>query len=129
MCVLLVTWAFWMSFEVVCGIQCLKNDDIGYRQGNIYSCNDPDFSACCEMDGQFTCCEPNHVKNTREQIKLWGSICVFVLVIVAVYTCLHRDVQWISSQTVQESLGIRNRSDSYVHKRIYTNRLLEMRRK
>ena len=62
----------------------------------------------------------------REQIKLWGSICVFVLVIVAVYTCLHRDVQWISSQTVQESLGIRNRSGSYVHKIIYINRPIEI---
>lgn len=49
---------------------------------------------------------------SREQFKLWGSICVFVLVIVGVYTCLHRDVQWISGQTIQESLGI-NKKDRY----------------
>ncbi|XP_011422797.3 uncharacterized protein LOC128178568 [Crassostrea angulata] len=114
MCAFLVIWLFWNFFKNAGGVQCLKNDDIGYRQGNIYSCNDPDLSACCEMDGQFTCCEPNYVKNTREQFKLWGSICVFVLVIVGVYTCLHRDVQWISGQTIQESLGI-NKKDRVEH--------------
>ncbi|XP_062582074.1 uncharacterized protein LOC134243865 [Saccostrea cucullata] len=107
----LVVWVFWMFFKVGDGVQCLKNDDIGYRQGNIYFCNDPDLSECCEMDSEFTCCEPNYVKNTREQIKLWCSVCIFLLIIVAVYMCLHRDVQWISSQTVQESFGLRNRCE------------------
>ncbi|XP_048779584.1 uncharacterized protein LOC125682972 [Ostrea edulis] len=107
----LVIWVFWMFFKLGDSVQCLRNDDIGYRKGNIYYCNHPDLSACCEMNGKFTCCEPNYVKNTREQIKLWGSVSVFLLIIVAVYTCLHRDVQWISSQTVQESLGLKNRAE------------------
>ncbi|XP_060600647.1 uncharacterized protein LOC132754074 [Ruditapes philippinarum] len=75
------------------GKQCLKNDDIGWREGNIYSCTDPSKPACCEVFNEFTCCEEPKVKNLREQIQLWGSFIAIALILFIIYLYYNNDAQ------------------------------------
>ena len=42
--------------------KCMRNEDIGWRQGNIYFCDDPDLPECCELQMEFTCCEPGPIR-------------------------------------------------------------------
>ena len=50
-------------FHIISGAgECLRNDDIGNRPGNVYRCDNPDLSVCCEQSGEFTCCEQRQTK-------------------------------------------------------------------
>ncbi|XP_045176050.2 uncharacterized protein LOC123536735 [Mercenaria mercenaria] len=75
------------------GKQCLKNDDIGWREGNIYECLDPLYPACCEVYRKFTCCEEPRNKNMREQLQLWGTLSLIALLLLVVYLYYNNDSQ------------------------------------
>ncbi|XP_052802276.1 uncharacterized protein LOC128232642 [Mya arenaria] len=71
--------------------KCLRNDDIGPREGNIYMCNDPDLPECCEVENKFTCCEVPTSTTFREQTQLWGTVAVFTLALLIVYIYYSKD--------------------------------------
>ncbi|KAL5006621.1 hypothetical protein ScPMuIL_015427 [Solemya velum] len=43
--------------------RCMRNADIGWRPGNVYTCDDPVLTECCERYSKFTCCEVNYQRN------------------------------------------------------------------
>ncbi|KAL8603829.1 hypothetical protein ACOMHN_058564 [Nucella lapillus] len=82
---------------------CLKRQSIGYRENNVYACNHPVFSECCEHSNRFTCCEPTFSKNLRQQLQLWGCVAVVVAVGAMVYSCWSRDQEIIQSETLKQA--------------------------
>ncbi|XP_076450047.1 uncharacterized protein LOC143286387 isoform X2 [Babylonia areolata] len=85
--------------------RCQKREEVGERVNNHYECPHPVFSQCCERHKRFTCCEPNWPRNLREQLQLWGTLGVVVVVVATVCTCLLKDTDLIRSATAKEALG------------------------
>ncbi|XP_052066303.1 uncharacterized protein LOC127705959 [Mytilus californianus] len=106
--VVTVSWlkVFLVSFFefTIDATECLKNDDIGWRQGNIYSCNDQTKSECCEKDHKFTCCEPAKDTTLREQFQLWGVVAFFIMIIFIIYMYLKKDVEIFTRPTLKDSI-------------------------
>ncbi|KAL3843151.1 hypothetical protein ACJMK2_021102 [Sinanodonta woodiana] len=82
---------------------CLKNYDIAVREGNVYYCDDLVLTECCEIEKEFTCCEPGKSKHLREQLQLWGAVMLFVLILVVLCMYYRRDSPVCSSQTLSEA--------------------------
>ncbi|CAG2186767.1 unnamed protein product [Mytilus edulis] len=103
-----VSWlkVFLVSFLefIIDAKDCLKNDDIGWREGNIYKCNDHTKSECCEKDHKFTCCEPARDTTLREQFQLWGVVAFFIMIIFIIYMYLKKDVEIFTRPTLKDSI-------------------------
>ncbi|KAK6185929.1 hypothetical protein SNE40_008060 [Patella caerulea] len=97
--VILWIWILMLPF-LECKI-CLKNDVIGYREGNLYTCNDPEKQDCCERDKEFTCCVPTTENNVVEQLQLWGSIALMISVMAFVYLYYAKDREIFRRETLQ----------------------------
>ncbi|KAK3596809.1 hypothetical protein CHS0354_036650 [Potamilus streckersoni] len=82
---------------------CLKNYDIGEREGNVYYCQDLVLTECCEIEREFTCCEPGKSKHLREQLQLWGAVLLFVLILMVLCIYYRRDSPACSSPTLSEA--------------------------
>ncbi|KAL4225160.1 hypothetical protein ACF0H5_015853 [Mactra antiquata] len=74
-----------IAHSAVEGKECLKNSQIGRRENNIYNCDDPYYPECCEVNREFTCCEEKLSKTLREQLQLWGTVAIFILLLYIVY--------------------------------------------
>ncbi|XP_076472030.1 uncharacterized protein LOC143301543 [Babylonia areolata] len=82
---------------------CLKRQSVGYRENNVYECNHPVYSECCEHSYRFTCCEPSLSKDLRNQLQLWGLVAVVLAVAAMVYSCWSRDGELIQSETLKQA--------------------------
>ncbi|ESO98434.1 hypothetical protein LOTGIDRAFT_159240 [Lottia gigantea] len=80
---------------------CLKNEVIGHREGNIYTCDDPLKQRCCEEGTQFTCCEPAFDANLTGQLQLWGTVALMILVMAFIYLYYAKDREVFKRETLQ----------------------------
>ncbi|XP_025088275.1 uncharacterized protein LOC112560567 [Pomacea canaliculata] len=102
----------WSALPGAVTKECLKRDVLGHRENNVYSCDHPVFTECCEHQGRFTCCEPVVDKSLKEQLQLWGMIAAMLVVGAMIYTCVVRDGSVFEAETLKEAvrkkLRIRN---------------------
>ncbi|GFN86696.1 hypothetical protein PoB_001320200 [Plakobranchus ocellatus] len=81
----------------------MKRAEIGTRDGNLYTCDDPRLSECCERDETFLCCEPEWEKILINQIWLVCTLLAIFLALVMVYVCYNRQEELFESDTAREA--------------------------
>ncbi|ELT87468.1 hypothetical protein CAPTEDRAFT_223189 [Capitella teleta] len=77
---------------VVSATKCYKDKTLGDAfESNVYECEIGGSTECCEVDQQFTCCEPEGSHTLEQQFVLWGTIFGIVAFISFLWICYRKD--------------------------------------
>ncbi|KAL8592074.1 hypothetical protein ACOMHN_032544 [Nucella lapillus] len=96
-----------------CKTKCFKNDGLGDVEGNVYYCYGDEKPECCEKESEFTCCESEGSKNTREQAQLWGTVAALVIIIGLLFVCCKNDYSLCNGddRTLADRMGLSRRPE------------------
>ncbi|XP_067656228.1 uncharacterized protein [Haliotis asinina] len=82
---------------------CLKVEDLGETVGNTYYCKDPELPLCCQTDGTHKCCESEEEKTFKDQVMLWGFVCLTILSFALVFCLLTREGDFFQAETCRQA--------------------------
>ncbi|XP_071100072.1 uncharacterized protein [Haliotis cracherodii] len=82
---------------------CLKEEVLGEADGNTYYCNDPELPLCCQTDDTHKCCEAEDEKTFKDQVMLWGFVCLTILSFALVFCLLTREGDFFQAETCRQA--------------------------
>ncbi|CAG5120862.1 unnamed protein product [Candidula unifasciata] len=85
------------------GKVCVKREELGNREGNLYNCDNPDLNECCERNRTFTCCQPAVVAIWHDQLWLLLSVVVLAVLMCVVISWCYGQSEFFRSPTAKDA--------------------------
>ncbi|BFZ04837.1 hypothetical protein BsWGS_07876 [Bradybaena similaris] len=95
------------------GKVCVKREELGDRDGNLYNCDNPSLSECCERNKTFTCCQSTVVAIWNDQVWLLLAIVILAILMCLVVSWCYGQSEFFRSPTAKDAA--RNWRDKFVN--------------